>query len=61
MEGITYRRLVYPNPKVIAVSGGGRIKPGDYLEVAKAFGAFRVLVKPFDDEELFAAIEEALE
>ncbi len=63
MEGIeTIRTLhrTYPDLKIIAMSGGGRMKPDSYLEVAKAFGAFRVLTKPFDNEELFAAIEEAL-
>jgi CheY-like chemotaxis protein len=31
-----------------------------YLEFAKAFGAVRALTKPFDNEELLAAIDEAL-
>ena len=64
MEGIeTIRTLrrTHPELKVIAMSGGGRMKPESYLEVAKAFGAVRVFSKPFDNEELFAAIEDALE
>jgi CheY-like chemotaxis protein len=63
MEGIeTIRALQRDHPQlnVIAMSGGGRIKAEGYLEVAKAFGAVRVLRKPFDREELLAAIEEAL-
>lgn len=64
MEGIeTIRALrqTHPELKIIAISGGGRMKPEGYLEMAKAFGAFRVLSKPFDNEQLFAAIEAALQ
>ena len=64
MEGIeTIRALrrTYPNLKIIAMSGGGRMQPDGYLKAAKALGAFRVLSKPFDNEQLFTAIEEALQ
>jgi DNA-binding NtrC family response regulator len=63
MEGIeTIRALrrTHPELKVIAMSGGGSMKPEGYLEMAKAFGAVRVFSKPFDNEEFFAAIEDAL-
>lgn len=63
MEGIeTIRTLrrTHPELKVIAMSGGGRMQPHDYLEVAKAFGAVRVLEKPFENEDLFAAIRVAI-
>lgn len=63
MEGIdTIRALrrTHPELKIIAMSGGGRVKPESYLEMAKAFGAVRVFSKPFDNEDLFAAIEDAL-
>lgn len=63
MEGIeTIRTLrrTHPELKVIAMSGGGRVKPESYLETAKAFGAVRVFSKPFDNEEFFAAVEDAL-
>jgi CheY-like chemotaxis protein len=63
MEGIeTIRTLrrTYPHLRIIAMSGGGRMNPEGYLEVAKAFGAVRVLSKPFDNAQLFAAVEEAL-
>jgi CheY-like chemotaxis protein len=61
IETIQALRRTYPNLKIIAMSGGGRMQPDGYLEVAKAFGAFRVFSKPFDNEQLFAAIEEALQ
>ena len=63
MEGIeTIRALrrAYPHLSIIAMSGGGRMKPEGYLEVAKAFGAECILSKPFDNAQLFAAVEEAL-
>ncbi len=63
MEGIeTTRQLrrAYPDIKIIAMSGGGRMKAEGYLRAAKAFGAVRVLCKPFDNRELFAAIDAAL-
>jgi len=60
IETIQALRRTYPNLKIIAMSGGGRMKPEGYIEVAKAFGAFRVFTKPFDNEELIAAIEDAI-
>lgn len=60
IETIRALRHDYPHLKIIAMSGGGRIRPEGYLDVAKAFGAVRVLSKPFDNDELFAAIKEAL-
>jgi len=60
IETIRALRHDYPQVKIIAMSGGGRIRPEGYLDVAKAFGAVRVLSKPFDNHELFAAIKEAL-
>mgnify|MGYP001249916860 CR=1 FL=1 len=61
IETIQAMRRTYPRLKIIAMSGGGRMKPSGYLEMAQAFGASRVLSKPFDNEQLFAAIREALE
>jgi CheY-like chemotaxis protein len=63
MEGIETIRALrrgHPQLNVIAMSGGGRIKAEGYLDDAKAFGAVRVLRKPFDGEELLAALEDAL-
>ncbi len=60
IETILALRRTHPELKIIAVSGGGRRKPEGYLDVAKDFGAVHVLRKPFDNEELFAAIKDAL-
>lgn len=34
--------------KIIAISGGGRIDPADYLSVARTFGANVALAKPIE-------------
>lgn len=44
--------------RIIAMSGGGRVKALDYLRIAKALGASAVLAKPFSNEALLAAIAE---
>jgi DNA-binding NtrC family response regulator len=45
---------------VIAMSGGGRVDPRSYLEVAKALGAFAALSKPFDLEEMLETVRRAV-
>jgi DNA-binding NtrC family response regulator len=45
---------------VIAMSGGGRVDPRSYLEVARALGAFAALSKPFDLDEMLATVHRAL-
>jgi DNA-binding response OmpR family regulator len=49
-----------PDVKIIAISGGGKIGPADYLEVARRFGAMRTFCKPFDRKELLHAVGELL-
>lgn len=54
-EGIeTVQDIRKINSKVIiiAMSGGGRLKDANYLDVAKILGADAVLKKPFPIEEL---------
>jgi DNA-binding NtrC family response regulator len=63
MEGLETIRLLrksYPDLKVIAMSGGGRLGPEGYLKVAHRFGAMATLSKPFDNNQLFAAVDKAL-
>ena len=45
---------------VIAMSGGGKVDPKNYLEVAKALGAFATITKPFELEHLLATVRDAL-
>ena len=62
-EGIeTIRELTseFPNVKIIAISGGGRIGPADYLNMAKVLGAKRTLAKPIERDELVKTVKEVL-
>ena len=46
--------------KIIAMSGGGRLKPDSYLNLAETFGAVRTFTKPIDRNELLKAVSELL-
>ncbi len=50
----------HPGCKIIAISGGGRADPADYLNTALALGADRILAKPFERRELLAIVDELL-
>ena len=50
----------FPNIKIIAISGGGRIGPTDYLHMAKMLGAKRTLTKPIERNDLVKAVKELL-
>lgn len=50
----------YPDVKIIAISGGGRINPEDYLDIAKKLGAHRIFTKPVERKELLNAVRELL-
>jgi CheY-like chemotaxis protein len=54
-------RELKPSIKIIAISGGGKVGPGSYLNLAKALGADAVYSKPFSINELIAKIEQLLE
>ena len=63
MEGVEFIFQVHreqPDLKVIAMSGGGRVAPKAYLDMARAAGAVSVLAKPFTIEALLAAVDAAL-
>lgn len=46
----------YPNIKIVAISGGGRVHNLDFLKHAKEMGAHAILPKPFTKEELLGAV-----
>lgn len=52
IETIVEIRESLPAQKIVAMSGGGRIKKEDYLAVAAAVGATYTISKPFDAETL---------
>lgn len=49
-------RRDFPNLAVITMSGGGQLSSDFYLGIAKKLGTTTTLVKPFDAEELEAAL-----
>jgi len=60
LETITDLRIEFPGSKIIAISGGGRLDPKLYLELAEGFGADHLLTKPFGHEELLEAVQDLL-
>jgi DNA-binding response OmpR family regulator len=50
----------FPSMKVLAISGGGRNRTTDYLQMAEFLGATKVLAKPFSNEALMGAVNELL-
>lgn len=60
METILELKRIEPGIKIIAMSGGGRVRAAEYLPVAAAAGADRVLEKPFGIERLLELIRELL-
>jgi CheY-like chemotaxis protein len=62
-EGIETMREVhkhFPQVKIIAISGGGRMGKLDLLPMSESFGAQRTLAKPFERKELLEAVKEVL-
>lgn len=45
---------------IIAISGGGRIGPDDYLEAARHIGANATLAKPFARNEFISVVDSLL-
>ena len=60
LEVIMELSSLEPKPKIIALSGGGRVEPDTYLCLAENLGAHRILEKPFHPEELVDAVKELL-
>ena len=56
LETIMMLRKRYPDIKIIAISGGGRIGPEGYLPSAKHLGADMVFQKPLLQKEFMEAI-----
>ncbi|MBZ4220049.1 MAG: response regulator [Chlorobium sp.] len=57
IETIIEVRQQYPGIKILAISGGGKVSPDNYLVIADALGAHSTLKKPFSGQELIQAIE----
>lgn len=53
-------RKDHPNVPIIAISGGGRISPDDYLKTAELIGAQRSIAKPIERAEILGAVRDLL-
>jgi DNA-binding response OmpR family regulator len=60
IETIIELRRDYPKIPIIAISGGGRIDPNDYLVLAKKLGAQITLEKPFSRKDILDAVNELI-
>jgi CheY-like chemotaxis protein len=60
LETIIEIRRDYPSVKIIAMSGGGKIGPDNYLKTAKVLGAHKTLSKPFELRELLKEVKDLL-
>lgn len=58
IETITKLRQSNPNVQIIAISGGGRNKPEDYLHLAQKLGAAFTFTKPVDRNALLKKVAE---
>ena len=50
----------FPELKILAMSGGGKVGPQDYLALAKGLGADLTLSKPFLKIELCQAVDKLI-
>ena len=60
LETIADIRRQFAEIPIIAISGGGRLGPNDYLEPARFIGANATLAKPFARTELIKAVDSLL-
>jgi len=60
IETIIEIRRDFPDVKIIAISGGGRVDPGQYLSIAKSFGVQYTFAKPVERKEFLKAVRELL-
>jgi CheY-like chemotaxis protein len=56
LEAIGQLRRTRPDLRIVAISGGGRVGPQIYLDLAKQIGADASLVKPISEADLEQAV-----
>jgi CheY-like chemotaxis protein len=59
-QTIIHLRKLNPKVRIIAISGGGRARNLTPLQLAKQFGADRILEKPFRREDVVRTVDEML-
>ncbi|WP_041464221.1 response regulator [Pelodictyon luteolum] len=57
IETIMEARQSHPELKIVAMSGGGKVGPENYLVLADALGANVTLKKPFSAQELLLSLK----
>ncbi len=60
IEVILELRKQHPDLPIIAISGGMRVAPMDFLPMVKKFGVKKVFYKPVELSDLLCAIREEL-
>lgn len=60
IETIMEIRQMYPDIRIIAISGGVRTENMDFLKIAKRLGADLALPKPFGRQQLLSMVHELL-
>ena len=60
IETLVKLRKEYKDMKIIAISGGGKMGPENYLLLAERCGASYTFTKPIDNNELLEKISELL-
>lgn len=60
IEAIRRIRRDHPGLRIIAMSGGGQIDKADFLHMAEALGADRVLEKPVRSQRLLELVGDAM-
>ena len=58
IETIQALRRKCPEIPIIAISGGGRVGPENYLAMAGQMGANRTFAKPFHVDEILTAVRD---
>jgi DNA-binding response OmpR family regulator len=61
IETILAMKQARPDAKIIAMSGGGRIGPNEFLNLATCLGADAVIAKPFRFAALLVILERLLD
>jgi YesN/AraC family two-component response regulator len=61
LETIMELRRDFPDVKIIAISGGGKIDGEEYLFMAQKFGVQRTFAKPVARADLLKAVRELLD
>jgi DNA-binding response OmpR family regulator len=60
IETIMEMRKKIPGMPIIAISGGGKLNPQTYLDIARSLGAVRTMSKPINPASLTATVKDLL-